>query len=136
MKFTHTAKFGEQYAVTRFVGVTREDIVWWKLCSRTSEINTELQSPPSCLLCQLYVHSNSNYCRCTSANRIPFCFLQYASDKEMGETANDVPKNNVSTKNAILIKILILLIFFISQYHCNLSEDIQQSCLTVTINGM
>ena len=26
--------------------------------------------------------------------------------------------------------------FFICQYHCNLSEDIQQSCLTVTINGM
>jgi len=30
----------------------------------------------------------------------------------------------------------ILSFFFISQYHCNLSEDIQQSCLTVTINGM
>jgi len=27
-------------------------------------------------------------------------------------------------------------IFFISQYHCNLSEDIQQSCLTITTNGM
>jgi len=26
--------------------------------------------------------------------------------------------------------------FFISQYHFNLSEEIQQSCLTVTINGM
>ena len=26
--------------------------------------------------------------------------------------------------------------FLISQYHCNLSEDFQQSCLTVTINGM
>jgi len=25
---------------------------------------------------------------------------------------------------------------FIPQYHCNLSEDIQQSWLTVTINGM
>ena len=33
-------------------------------------------------------------------------------------------------------KLFFYFIFFISQYHCNLSEDIQQSCLTVTINGM
>jgi hypothetical protein len=32
------------------------------------------------------------------------------------------------------MRILCWILFFISQYHCNLSEDIQQSCLTVTGN--
>jgi len=38
------------------------------------------------------------------------CFLQYASDKETGKLLNDVPKNNVSTNNLIIIKIVLLLI--------------------------
>ena len=103
VNLARTAKFGGQYAVTRYVGVTREHIVWLILCSGGSAINTKWYSPPPCLLCQLYVHSNSNYCKCTSANGIPFCFLQYSSDKETGIALSDVPKNNVSTNNLIII---------------------------------
>jgi hypothetical protein len=108
VKFAHTAKFGEQHAETRFVGVTREDIIWWKIWSR-SEINTELQSPPPCLHCQLYVLYILTIITASVLQQMGFrsVFLQYTSDKETGKLLNDVPKNNVSPQNLIIIKILI-----------------------------
>jgi hypothetical protein len=90
VNFARTAKFGERYAVTRFVGVTREDIVWWKLCSGRSEIHTELQLPPPCLLCQLYIRYILTVITASVLQQMGFRSVSYNSPRR--GTARTLPK--------------------------------------------
>ena len=45
---------------------------------------------------------------------------------------------SIPTLGKLILMMMMMLeyFFYLPQQHCNLSEDIQQSCLTVTINGM
>ena len=97
-----------------------------------TQINTSSEpsaSPQTCTSIASFSHKKRSI-----SFRPTLLSCYHFSSNSFGRVSCIVYRPNLICGTAIPASVTF--IFFIFQYHCNLSQDIQQSCLKVTSNGM